>query len=465
MSAATSAGAGGGRSGRPHVVVVGGGFAGINAAHALRHSPVDVTLVDKHNYHTFQPLLYQVSTGYLPAEEVGASLRSVFRRQANLTVRVALVTSVDWADRRLWLKDGSVLGFDHLVLAVGAQSNFFGIPGMAEHAWPLYTLGDAVRLRAHLLGTLECVAATERSTDAPITTVVVGGGPTGVETAAALASMAHDVVGAIATLRVILVEADSRLLNGFAPRSSRRALEHLRRHGVDVRLGRTVESADSGGVTLDGGERIETGTVIWAAGVQANGLGSTLGLELSRGRVAVDPHLQVAGHPNVYVAGDLAAVAAPQPGRLLPMLAPVAIQAGRHAGEQVAHVVAGEPLARFRYHDKGMMAVLGRGDAVAELPVLPGIGRDTAFRLRFGGTPAWLLWACVHIAYLICFRNRIKVLVDWGWSYFTSRGAGAILVRARDDAQDLASRARDDPEVLAPPPDGAKRDTTAASTR
>ncbi|HEY5356942.1 MAG TPA: NAD(P)/FAD-dependent oxidoreductase [Streptosporangiaceae bacterium] len=422
-----------GRPPRPHVVVVGGGFAGINAAHALAHSDADVTLVDRHDYHTFQPLLYQVSTGYLPPEEVGAAFRSVFRRQANLTARVARAVSADWTGRRLRLQDGSGLDFDYLILAAGAETNFFGIPGMTEHSWPLYTLADAVALRIHLLGTLEQVAATQPSAGAKITAVVVGGGPTGVETAAALASMAHEVAGPAATLRVILVEAGPRLLAAFSAHSSQRAFQDLRRRGVDVRLGQNVEAADPGGVTLGGGERIQAGTVIWAAGVQANRLGHTLGLPLSHGRVTVDPHLQVAGYPNVFVAGDLAAVAAPQPGALLPMLAPVAIQAGRHAGEQVARLIARKPLARFRYHDKGMMAVLGRGDAVAELPLPPGAGHSSRYRLRFSGLPAWLLWAGVHIAYLICFSNRIKVLVDWGWNYCTSRGAGAILVRRPDE--------------------------------
>jgi len=417
---------------RPHVVVVGGGFAGMNAAQALARSDADVTLVDRHNYHTFQPLLYQVSTGYLPPEEVGAAFRSVFRRQANLTVLVAVAVSADWTRGRLGLADGSQLDFDYLILAAGAETNFFGIAGMAEHAWPLYTLADAVALRAHVLSTLEAVAASRPPADAAVTTVVVGGGPTGVETAAALASMAQEVVGPIATLRVVLVEAGPRLLSAFNPRSSERAFQDLRRRGVEVLLGRSVEAADARGVTLGGGERIDTATVIWAAGVQANQLGQRLGLPLDRGRVVVDQYLQVAGHPNVFVAGDLAAVAAPRPGTLMPMLAPAAIQAGRHAGGQVARLLTAEPLARFRYHDKGMMAVLGRGDAVAELPLLLGAGISNRYRLRFGGLPAWLLWVGVHIAYLICFSNRIKVLVDWGWNYFTSRGAGAILVHPPD---------------------------------
>lgn len=424
-----------GQPGRPHVVVVGGGFAGINAAQALAHSDADVTLVDKHNYHTFQPLLYQVSTGYLPPEEVGAALRSIFRRQPNLTVQVVKVESADWSDRKLWLTNGTTLTFDYLILAVGAETNFFDIAGMAEHAWPLYTLADAVGLRTHLLDSFENIAATTRSTGERITAVVVGGGPTGVETAGALASMAHEVAGPVATLDVILVEAGPRLLNAFNPRSSERALEDLRRRGVDVRLGRTVQGADAGGITLDGAERIETATVIWAAGVQANGLGRTLGLLLGRhGRVAVDEHLQPPGHPNVFVAGDLAAVTAPPPTTPLPMLAPVAIQAGRHAGEQVTRLINGEPLARFRYHDKGMMAVLGRGDAVAELPLVPRPGTSGRYPLRFGGLAAWLLWVGVHIVYLICFSNRIKVLVDWAWNYCTSHGAGAILVHSNEQS-------------------------------
>ncbi len=420
-------------SARPRVVVVGGGFAGMNAAQALADTDADVTLIDRRNYHTFQPLLYQVSTGYLPAEEVGAALRSVFHRQANLTVRVAVVVSADWTDRTLRLADGSALDFDYLILAAGAETNFFDIAGMAEHAWPLYTLADAVALRTHLLATLEAVANAKPETDAQVTIVVVGGGPTGVETAAALASMTHDVVRPAAmTLRVVLVETGPRLLNVFHHRSSERALRDLRHRGVEVRLSQSVEAADDHGVTLADGERIESNTVIWAAGVQANGLAGALGLKLDRGRVVVDQDLQVPGRPNVFVAGDLAAVNSLQPGSLLPMLAPVAIQAGRHAGEQVTRLITGAPLARFRYRDKGIMAVLGRGDAVAELPLPLGADSSSRYRLRFGGRPAWLLWSGVHIAYLICFSNRIKVLLDWGWNYFTSRGTGAILIGTPD---------------------------------
>ncbi|MGI8491898.1 MAG: NAD(P)/FAD-dependent oxidoreductase [Acidimicrobiales bacterium] len=417
---------------RPQVVVVGAGFAGLNATHALRGADADVTLVDKNNYHTFQPLLYQVRTGYLAVEEVGTALRSVFRRQSNVTFRMAAVTSADWDKRSLVLGDGSALGFDYLILAGGAETKFFGVPGMEEHAWPLYTLDDAVRLRMHLLAALERVARRHGSSRSQVATVVVGGGPTGVETAGALASMAQEILGPDISLQVTLIEAGPRLLSGFSPPSSDYALADLRRRGVDVRLNRAVKDPDAEGVSLASGERIATDTVIWAAGVQANTLAQLLGLEVSQqGRIVVDPQLQVPGHPNVFAAGDMAAATVPFDSRAVPMMAPTAIQTGRHAGEQVTRLIQGRPLRPFRYRDKGMMAVLGRGDAVAELPLPPGIaGRGV---LRFGGLPAWLLWLVVHIVYLIGFRNRIKVLVDWGWSYFTSRGAAVILIGIPDE--------------------------------
>jgi NADH:ubiquinone reductase (H+-translocating) len=417
---------------RPHIVVLGAGFAGLNAAHALRRFDADVTVLNKNNYHTFQPLLYQVSTGYLPPEEVGAALRAVFRRQSNLTVRVGELAQVNWAKRVLRCRDGSTVGFDYLILAAGAETNFFGVPGMREHGWPLYTLTDAVRLRRHLLSTLERVAQNAGHCGGPITIVVVGGGPTGVETAGALASMAHEVVGPVVNLAVTLVEAGPRLLSGLSPRSSQRALIDLCRRGVNVRLNQSVKAADAEGVSLSGGGRIQTNTVIWAAGVQASGLSRVLGLELNqRGQVIVDPQLRVPNHPNVFAAGDLAAITPAPHGRPLPMLAPVAIQTGRHAGNQVARLIEGQPLTAFHYRDKGLMAVLGRGDAVAELPLFPSaVGR---YWLRFGGLVAWLLWLGVHIIYLISIRNRLQVLIDWAWSYFTSRGAGAILLEPPDE--------------------------------
>ncbi|MGH8916764.1 MAG: NAD(P)/FAD-dependent oxidoreductase, partial [Actinomycetes bacterium] len=361
----------------------------------------------------------------------------------NVTVRMGDAVSVRWADRTICLRDGSAVQFDYLVLAAGAETNYFGIAGMAEHSWPLYTLDDAARLRMHLLNRLEETAATADHAAEPITAVVVGGGPTGVETAGALASMGQELVGPDHALRVTLVEAGPRLLAAFSPRSSERALADLRRRGVEVRLDETVDSADAGGVTMADGHRIDTDTVVWAAGVRANSLARAFGLDVDRhGRILVDPTLQVPGHPNVFAAGDIA-VTTPEHGEAPPMLASAAIQTGRHAGEQVAWLIADSPstdaLRSFRYHDKGIMAVLGRGDAVAELPLRPAAGGTSRYPLRFGGLPAWLLWLGVHIVYLIGFRNRLKVLVDWGWSYFTSRGAGAILVHPPDARQGIQS--------------------------
>lgn len=409
-------------------MVIGGGFAGLNATHALRHADVDVTLVDKNNYHTFQPLLYQVSTAYLSPEDVGAALRAVFRRQRNASIAVGLVAGVDHGRRIVRLEDGRELPFDYLIITAGAESNFFGIEGMAENAWPLYTLTDAIRLRLHLLRTLE--AALVRQPDPLTTVVVVGGGPTGVETSGALASMACEVVGAEVRLRVVLVEAAPRLLpGGFSEQSSARALADLRARGVEVRLDTSVTAADPTGVSLAGGDRIEAATIVWAAGVQANGLGRRLDVTTVRhGRIAVDERLCVPGQEGIFAAGDVAAVPTGADGSALPMLAPAAIQTGRHAGEQVARLVAGKALTPFRYRDKGMVAVLGRGDAVAEIPLSLRKGAGRSPTLRFGGRLAWLLWLGVHIVYLIGFRNRLKVLVDWGWTYLTSRGGGAILV-------------------------------------
>ena len=409
---------------RRRVVIIGGGFAGINAAHGLRRLPVDVTLVDRNNFHTFQPLLYQVSTAYLPAEEVGAALRSVFRRQSNLDLRVGEVMGVAWENQELRLADGRSLPFDYLVVAGGGTTNFFGIPGLENHAWPLYTLDDAVRLRTHLLEQLEVAASHTNVEDSTIhsTVVVVGGGPTGVETAGALATMGKELIGEELELRVVLIEALPRLLNQFSERSSRRALDDLRRRGIEVRLGARLETVEEDVVKFADGERLETSTVIWAAGIKANPLGAMLGLPVTdTGAVAVERSLQVIGHANVFAAGDIAEIqGAPN---AIPNLAPAAIQGGKHIAKEIGADIDGRTPKSFKYLDKGMMAVLGRGNAVAELPFG---NRKGPF--AFGGFMAWLLWLGIHIVYLIGFRNRIKVLVDWGWNYLSSRGSGAILM-------------------------------------
>lgn len=399
-------------------MVVGAGFAGLNVVHELRNENVDITLVDRNNFHTFQPLLYQVATAYLPAEQVGTNIRTLFQKYDNIEVEVADVQGVDWDTQTLKLEFNREVQFDYLVVATGATTNYFGIPGMSEHAWPLYTLADASVLRRHLLADLEESVLDHKRDPHESTIVVIGGGPTGVEMAGALTSMADDLLHKDAQdLHVVLVEALPRLLNNFSAKSGERALKDLRRRGVDVRLGAMVESADDEGITFKDGTRIDAKTIVWAAGVKANALGERLDLETGKGgAIIVDTDLRVPGHPNVFAAGDGAFVKdAP-----VPMLAPGAIQGGKHVAKQIERLIKGKQTKRFRYFNKGTMAVIGRGHAVAELPG----------KLKLGGLPAWLLWIGVHILYLVGFRNKLKVLVDWGWSYFTARGSNAVFVRS-----------------------------------
>lgn len=413
-------------TGRPRVVVIGAGFAGLNAVHHLARHEVDITIVDRNNFHTFQPLLYQVATAYLPPEQVGATVRTVFRKQRNVSVRVGLVEDIDWDERVVKIADGDPLPYDYLLIAAGATTNYFGIPGMSEHGWPLYTMGDAVRLRLHLLEEMEEASKQPGGNRARQTVVVVGGGPTGVETAGALAAMGREHVAGDDELRVVLVEALPRLLNTFSERSGRQALKDLRRRGVEVLLSTAVASADGTGVVFKNGERIDTRTVVWAAGVQASPLGRTVGLELGKGgSIVVGPDLQVVGHPGVFAAGDIASISPPPKAGPPPLVAPNAIQQGKHVGDSIARLVDGRTTEPFSYFDKGSMAVIAWGDAVTEIPIPLLRGRI----LRVAGLPAWLLWAGVHVVYLVGFRNRVKTITDWLWSSVSSSAGSAILVR------------------------------------
>lgn len=406
-------------SGRPHVVVIGAGFAGINAVHGLRGADVDITIIDRNNFHTFQPLLYQVSTAALSSEEVSETTRSIFRKQKNVKVRVGEVTGVDFDAQSVQLEDGGTFNYDYLIVAAGAQANFFGIEGMEENSWPLYTLADAVRLRTNLITELERAALHPGSDPARSTVVVVGGGPTGVEMSGALASMGSEFIGEGVSLRVVLVEALPRLLNMFSEKSSAAALKDLQKRGVEVMLDTKVASADATGVNFADGNRIESHTIVWGAGVRSNPLGAALGLETGRGgAIIIDENLLVKGKANVFAAGDNSNM--PDSKVMMPPVATTAIQQGKHIATQIKRMTKGQKPTPFKFWNKGSMAVIGRGNAVVEIPKP---------KIKISGFVAWIMWLGVHIVYLAGFRNRSKVLVDWFWAYIKQRGAGAILLQ------------------------------------
>lgn len=410
---------------RPRVVVVGAGFGGLATAKHLADQPVEVTLVDRENYTTFQPLLYQVATSGLSPTDVAYPVRGLFHNQRNLRFRLGEIVGADWSDRELQLADGSSLAFDHLVVAAGAVTSWFGVTGAAENAFPLYTLDDSVRLRNHIVERFEVADADTTEIDqGALTFVVVGGGPTGVETAGALTELVGVVFHRdypmldIGRARVVLLEARDSLLGPFSDQSRQRALESLRRRHVDVRLSTAVEEVGPREVKLQNGEALPAQTVVWAAGVAPNPLAAALALETTKGgRIVVNEDLTVPGQINVWAVGDVAAALNRQR-QPEPQLAPVAIQSGAHAARQIARQMHGKPTKPFRFRNKGTMATIGRNAAVAELPG----------RLRLHGMLAWLSWLGLHIFYLAGMRNRASVMMNWAWSYLTwDRGARIIL--------------------------------------
>ena len=411
---------------RPHVVVVGAGFGGLAAARGLGDADVEVTIVDRNNFHTFQPLLYQVATAGLSGVDVGHAVRAMFHRQANVRFRRAKVVGVDWDDRQVELADGGHLRFDYLVLAAGASTSYFGIDGAEEHALPLYGLTDALRLRNHILERFERADADRAQiTEGALSFVVVGGGPTGVEMAGALVelvdmALAQDFrhLDLSRVVRIVLVEREDRLLPLFSSPSQRHAREALEARGVEVRLGDPVARIESKAVHLASGERVPCQTPIWAAGVKANPLAGALGLQQGRaGRIVVGTDLSVPGDPTVFVVGDLAA-AGDAYGHPLPQLAAVAMQAGRHAASQIRRRLDGRETTRFRYRSRGRMATIGRGAGIAELRM----------GIRFRGTLGWLAWLVLHLAMLAGFRNRISVFVSWAWNYLTWDRAYRLII-------------------------------------
>ncbi len=401
------------------VVVIGGGFAGLWCTRALARAPVEITLIDRANHHLFQPLLYQVATAGLSAGDIAAPLRQILSAQRNASVRMGEVSALDLAQREVTLADGATLGYDFLLVASGATHAYFGHDEWAPHAPGLKTLDDALEMRRRVLLAFEHAETAasrgdERERDAWLTFAIVGGGPTGVELAGTLAEIArHTLRGEFrhidpARARVQLIEAGPRVLASFPPELSERAAAQLRGLGVELLTAAPVQSIDGEGY-LRGGERVAAKTVLWAAGVAASPLGRLLGAPLDRaGRVQVAPDLSVPGHPEVFVAGDLAAVTQPD-GKPVPGVAPAAKQMGAHVARTILDRLAGRSQsAPFAYQDYGNLATIGRMAAVVDLR-----------GFKFSGLLAWWFWLAAHVFFLIGFRNRLTVLTNWAWAYWT----------------------------------------------
>ncbi len=434
-----------------HVLIIGGGFGGLalvrRLAKARRRGRLDVriTLIDRRNHHTFQPLLYQIATAGLQTQDVGISLRAILRRQ-DVTIRLGDVTGIDAENRTVSLSDGAEISYDHLVVAAGAITEDFGVPGVSEHAYGLKSLAEATMLRNEVLRRFEEVApvapvaavASSGTTpgspaatdDGTLTFVIAGGGPTGVELAGSLAELVDLVVRRdhpsldVGRVRIVLVEARDQLLGGFSARAGGAALEGLQERGVDVRLEVGIAEVAADHVTLTDGEVIPTRLVVWAAGVAASPLAALLGVPLGRARrIPVDEHLRVVGLDGVFAIGDIAAGEGAD-GRPLPQVAPVATQHAAHVARLLTDEAAGRTTPPFRYRDKGAMATIGRAAAVAELP--------GGIRLR--GLVAWLAWLLLHLLMLAGFRNRVSVLISWIWNYLRRDHSARLILDQREAA-------------------------------
>jgi NADH dehydrogenase len=416
---------------RKHVVIVGGGFGGIAVARALENAPVHITLIDRSNHHLFQPLLYQVAMAGLAPAEIAVPIRGVLRKQANVRVLLDEVTGVELTNHRIATRACGAMEFDYLVLAPGAVNSYFGHDDWQRVAPGLKNLDDAIEIRRRVLLAFE---AAEREPDPIVqrrhlTFVVIGGGPTGVELAGAIAELATFVLSrdfrAVRPelTRVVLIEAGERVLASFEPETSERARANLAEMGIEVRTGVRVTAIDGEGVQM-GDDRITASTVLWAAGVKASPLIAALGVPTDRGgRVRVEGDCSVPGHPSVFCIGDAASFVPEGAQATLPGVSPVAMQQGRFVARAIEQDIDGRPRSIFRYVDKGSMATIGRKRAVAEIG-----------RLRLSGFLAWLAWLSVHIFYLIDFRNRLFVLFDWAWSYFTYQRGSRLITGGRLDA-------------------------------
>ncbi|AON54086.1 NAD(P)/FAD-dependent oxidoreductase [Herbaspirillum seropedicae] len=410
----------------PHVVIIGCGFGGLAAARELANAEVRITMIDRSNHHLFQPLLYQVATAGLSAPAISAPIRAILAHQRNLTTLMAAVTGIDTAAKTVQLEDGSTMAYDHLIVAAGSTHSYFGRDEWSSLAPGLKTLEDAFEIRKRILMAFE---RAERESDARrrqewLTFTVIGGGATGVEMAGTLVEIArHTLAGEFRNIdphsaRVVLIEGSDRILGAYPPDLSDKAREQLQKLGVDVRTGSRVVHIDETCVrytNFDGEQTLSTRTVIWSAGVAASPLGRALGVELDRaGRVPVSPELNIAGHDDVYVIGDLAA--AQSEGKPVPGVSPAAKQMGRVAARNIKHRIAGQTPETFVYQDYGSLATIGRKAAIAMVG-----------KLKFSGYPAWLFWLFVHVYFLIGFRNRIMVMADWAWAYFTFKRSARVI--------------------------------------
>jgi NADH:ubiquinone reductase (H+-translocating) len=413
-------------NGRPRVLVLGGGFAGIGAAQKLRKSNAEVVVVDKNDYHTFQPLLYQVATGLLEQPAVGHPIRDLFHDQDNARIHQDLVASIDLDASEVTFDELEPLTYDYLVFALGAEVNFFGVEGAADHAFPLYTLPDAVRLKNQVLRSWEeADRRPELVEDGALNVVVVGGGPTGVETAGAMAELYNGVFkkdypdAPHDQAKIILVEAGPELFPMFKDDIREYTEKALAKRGVEVMTGEVVESITPQRVTLKSGTELRAHTLVWGAGLQGNELVRSLGLELEKGnRIGVDGELRIPSHPEVYAVGDVAAITDHKASQVLPQLGSVALQSGEHAGKTIADRLAGKETKPFKYHDKGTMAAIGRGSAVVQM-----LGGRT-----MKGRTASLAWGTVHLALLPTNEDRAKAVVDWAGAGLTHQRSGRITV-------------------------------------
>jgi NADH:ubiquinone reductase (H+-translocating) len=429
----------------PHVVIVGGGFAGLYAARALRKAPVRVTVIDRRNFHLFQPLLYQVATASLSPADIASPIRTILRGQRNTQVWMGEVVEIDPGAREVRLEDGTAAHYDYLLLATGATHAYFGHDEWASEAPGLKTVDDATEIRRRFLLAFE---SAEREADPEarrrlLTFVIVGAGPTGVELAGAMAEIARQVMPqdfrAIDTkaTRILLLEGVDRVLPTYPPELSVRAQEQLEKLGVEVRTGAMVTDIGDDYVSI-GEERIDAENVFWAAGVSASKLGASLGVETDRaGRVLVQPDCSVPGHPEVFVAGDLASLKR-EDGSPVPGVAPSAIQMGKHCARQILRDLRGEPRRNFHYVDKGDLATIGRAAAVARIG-----------KVKLSGFVAWLIWVVVHIMYLIGFRNRVLVMLQWGWAYLTYH-RGIRLITGDRQVEVRRARGAEDEPLAAP---------------